>query len=188
MLSILAVWLAVCLPLDRAALAADAWGQSVKAQVDRVKMNAAVASGAPGATPAGATVGDHFTKTSGVIKCAKDAECGMHGSCAKPDPSAAHSVCVCESPYINLIDGAQQSACVYEGVSRMSALVASGLGGFLGIDWFILSRGTNLSYIYTGLAKLSTLGGFGVWWAYDFARLASGIVTDGNGMPLFADM
>ena len=123
-----------------------------------------------------------------MIKCAKDAECGMHGSCAKPDPSAAHSVCVCESPYINLIDGAQQSACVYEGVSRMSALVASGLGGFLGIDWFILSRGTNLSYIYTGLAKLSTLGGFGVWWAYDFARLASGIVTDGNGMPLFADM
>ena len=132
--------------------------------------------------------GEHFTKSSGVIKCKTDSECGAHGSCAKPDAAAAHSVCVCESPYINLIDGKQMTACIYEGVSRKSALIASGFGGFFGIDWFILSRGTNLSYIYAGLAKLCTFGGFGIWWAYDFARLAGGIVTDGNGMPLFADI
>ena len=139
-------------------------------------------------TASSAIVGDRFTKTSGVIRCVKDAECGTHGSCAKPDEAAAYSVCVCESPYINLIDGEQRSPCVYEGVIRTSALVASGFGGFLGIDWFILSRGTNLSFIYAGLAKMSTLGGFGIWWAYDFARIASGVMTDGNGMPLFADV
>ena len=99
-----------------------------------------------------------------------------------------HSVCVCESPYINLVDGERRDACVYEGVQRTVVLVASGFGGFLGIDWFILSRGTNMNFIYVGLAKLSTLGGFGVWWAYDFARIASGVMNDGNGMPLFADM
>jgi hypothetical protein len=95
---------------------------------------------------------------------------------------------VCESPYINLVDGERRDACVYEGVQRTVVLVASGFGGFLGIDWFILSRGTNMNFIYAGLAKLSTLGGFGVWWAYDFARIASGVMNDGNGMPLFADM
>ena len=178
-------WLAIYLVVISSARAADT---RKRQRVGTGTIHAAAATASADAVPAPATVGDHFTKTSGVIKCAKDSECGAHGSCARPDPDAAHSVCVCESPYINLIDGEQRNACVYEGVTRTGALVASGLGGIFGIDWFILSRGTNLSFIYAGLAKLSTLGGFGVWWAYDFARVASGAVTDGNGMPLFADM
>ena len=73
-------------------------------------------------------------------------------------------------------------------IAVISVILYHGQIALFGIDWFILSRGTNLSYIYAGLAKLCTFGGFGIWWAYDFARLAGGIVTDGNGMPLFADI
>ena len=129
-----------------------------------------------------------YSQTSGVIRCTGDIDCGTHGSCALPDSGAATMVCVCAPPYINIVDGDSQTPCEYVGVSRVNALVSSGLAGFLGADWFILSRGTNVNYIATGVAKLFTFGGFGFWWVYDFMRLASGAFTDGNGMPLFADM
>ena len=134
------------------------------------------------------TANGHFTNTTGVIRCRLDLECGVHGSCAKPDSGEALSVCVCESPWINLIEGDVQYPCAYSGVSRLNVMISSLLGGIFGVDWFILSRGTNLSYIYVGLSKLFTFGGFGAWWLYDFLRLATGGFSDGNGMPLFSDL
>jgi hypothetical protein len=130
----------------------------------------------------------HFTNTTGVVRCRTDLECGMHGSCALPDAGSPTSVCVCESPYINVIEGNVQYPCAYHGISRLNVMVSSLLGGLLGIDWFILSRGTNMSFILVGVAKLFTFGGYGGWWIYDFLRLATGDFADGNGMPLFADL
>jgi hypothetical protein len=128
-----------------------------------------------------------YANTTGVIKCATDVECGTYGSCAQPHAGSEISVCVCEPPYINVLDGNMPYPCSYFGVSQVQGLVASFVGGFFGVDWFMLSRGTNPSFILCGFSKLFTFGGFGVWWLYDFLRMLSGGMYDGNGMPLYQD-
>ena len=128
-----------------------------------------------------------YANTTGVIKCKTDVECGTYGSCAQPHAGSEISVCVCEPPYINVLDGNMPYPCSYFGVSQVQGLVASFVGGFFGVDWFMLSRGTNPSFILCGFSKLFTFGGFGVWWLYDFLRMLSGGMYDGNGMPLYQD-
>ena len=129
----------------------------------------------------------HFTNTSGVVQCHTDLECGVHGSCALPDAGSPTSVCVCESPYLNIIEGSISHPCAYHGVSRLNAVVYSLFGGLFGVDWFVMAK-DNPSYIMCGITKLCTFGGLGTWWLYDFLRLLTGGFTDGNGMPLFADL
>ena len=94
-----------------------------------------------------------FTNTSGIVRCKTDLECGAHGSCALPHYGSPISVCVCESPYINLIEGNIKYPCAYQGVSRLNTMFGSLLGGFFGVDWFMLAQG-NPSYIVVGCAKM----------------------------------
>jgi hypothetical protein len=101
------------------------------------------------------TASGRFTNTSGIIRCKTDLECGAHGSCALPDVGAPVSVCVCESPFLNLIEGDIKYPCAYQGVSRLNTLFGSLLGGFLGVDWFMLAQG-NPSYALVGFAKMCT--------------------------------
>ncbi|TDK24107.1 TM2 domain-containing protein [Arthrobacter crusticola] len=56
--------------------------------------------------------------------------------------------------------------------------VLSLLGGFLGADRFYLRRPVS------GLVKLLTLGGAGIWWAADVLAMALGSAVDGGGHPL----
>ena len=140
-------------------------------------------------TAAAAVVDVYAFNSTGVVKCKEDYECGKHGSCAQPHVGSSISVCVCESPYINIVDGTVSYPCAYKGVSRLNAMFTSFIGGFFGADWFLMANGSsNPSYILCGLMKLCTFGGYGVWWLYDFLRLISGGFSDGNGMPLFADL
>ena len=50
--------------------------------------------------------------------------------------------------------------------------------GTLGIDRFYLGK------IGTGVLKLVTAGGFGIWWIIDIILIVTGAMTDNWGRPL----
>jgi hypothetical protein len=67
---------------------------------------------------------------------------------------------------------------IYSRRSRRAALALAFFGGILGLDRFYLGE------IGTGLAKLLTLGGLGIWWLLDLILLCSRQTTDVDGRPL----
>jgi TM2 domain-containing membrane protein YozV len=68
----------------------------------------------------------------------------------------------------------------YEAPQRsfLVALLLSILLGTLGIDRFYLGK------VGTGILKLITAGGFGIWWLIDIILIATGTMTDKWGRPL----
>lgn len=56
-------------------------------------------------------------------------------------------------------------------------LISIFLGG-LGVDHFCVGK------IGTGILKLLTGGGFGIWWIIDIVKIANGTFTDKNGYPV----
>ncbi len=67
---------------------------------------------------------------------------------------------------------------IYSRRSRRAALALALFGGILGLDRFYLGK------FGTGIAKLMTLAGLGVWWLTDLIALGSRQTTDVNGLPL----
>lgn len=62
--------------------------------------------------------------------------------------------------------------------SWIVALLLSIFLGSLGVDRFYLGK------IGTGILKLLTLGGLGLWWLIDVILIATGSMRDANGRPL----
>ena len=62
--------------------------------------------------------------------------------------------------------------------SWLATLLLSIFLGELGIDRFYLGK------VGTGILKLITLGGFGIWWLIDLILIATNSMTDSNGRPL----
>jgi TM2 domain-containing membrane protein YozV len=60
--------------------------------------------------------------------------------------------------------------------SWLAALLLSIFLGELGIDRFYLGK------IGTGILKLITFGGFGIWWIIDIILLIAGAATDKQGL------
>lgn len=58
------------------------------------------------------------------------------------------------------------------------ALLLSIFIGEFGVDRFYMGK------IGTGILKLVTLGGLGVWWIIDIVLIATGQMKDKNGNPL----
>lgn len=58
------------------------------------------------------------------------------------------------------------------------ALLLSIFFGIFGVDRFYLG------YVGTGILKLVTLGGLGVWWIIDIARIALRAMRDRQGRQL----
>ena len=54
-------------------------------------------------------------------------------------------------------------------------VLLSVLVGGLGIDRFYLGK------VGTGILKLITLGGFGIWWIIDLILIVTGKMTDSDG-------
>ena len=67
---------------------------------------------------------------------------------------------------------------IEEGKNWLVALLLSVFVGELGIDRFYLGR------IGTGILKLITLGGFGIWWLIDLILIATNSLKDSKGRPL----
>lgn len=59
--------------------------------------------------------------------------------------------------------------------SWLAALLLSISVGSLGVDRFYLGK------TGTGILKLITMGGFGVWWLIDVILIATGQMTDSDG-------
>ncbi|KAJ3201712.1 hypothetical protein HDU67_001109 [Dinochytrium kinnereticum] len=62
--------------------------------------------------------------------------------------------------------------------SYLITLILSGFFGTLGIDRFYLG------YVFLGLLKLLTAGGFGIWWVVDFILIAVNAIPDAGGCLL----
>lgn len=62
--------------------------------------------------------------------------------------------------------------------NKIAALLLSIFLGELGIDRFYLGK------VGTGILKLITCGGFGIWWLVDVILIATGAMTDSQGRPL----
>ena len=62
--------------------------------------------------------------------------------------------------------------------SKTTALRLSIVLGSLGVDRFYVGK------IGTGILKLITFGGFGIWWLVDLIMIASGSFKDKQGNPL----
>jgi TM2 domain-containing membrane protein YozV len=62
--------------------------------------------------------------------------------------------------------------------SKTTALILSIFLGSLGVDRFYVGK------IGTGILKLITFGGFGIWWLVDLIMIASGSFKDKQGNPL----
>lgn len=58
------------------------------------------------------------------------------------------------------------------------AILLSLLLGLLGFDRFYLG------YIRLGILKLITLGGFGIWWLFDFIFIYTDNILDAKGEKL----
>ena len=57
-------------------------------------------------------------------------------------------------------------------------LILSIILGSLGVDHFYSGE------IGTGILKLITFGGCGIWWLIDVIMIATGSFKDGNGVPI----
>lgn len=94
--------------------------------------------------------------------------------------NATTSFCVCDRSYITK-DG--DNVCSYHQKSELVAFLLSLFVGGVGADWFYLAEGNGV-YIFAGVAKLLTVGGFGIWWLVDWIRILCGDFHDGQGVPL----
>ena len=62
--------------------------------------------------------------------------------------------------------------------SWLATLLLSIFLGELGVDRFYLGK------VGTGILKLITLGGLGVWWLIDIIFTIAGTATDKQGLPV----
>eukprot|EP00927_Polykrikos_kofoidii_P053803 TRINITY_DN48357_c0_g1_i1.p1 TRINITY_DN48357_c0_g1~~TRINITY_DN48357_c0_g1_i1.p1 ORF type:complete len:446 (-),score=49.88 TRINITY_DN48357_c0_g1_i1:48-1385(-) len=104
----------------------------------------------------------------GLVDIPKSDKCSGRGSCMKWNATSSFTLhfCKCSRDWADPECGTRRK-------SQFVAYFLSLCGGFLGFDCFYMG------HYFAGIAKLSTLGGFGVWWIMDIVRVGSA--------PVYAD-
>lgn len=98
--------------------------------------------------------------------------CSGNGVCTQWNSTSAFrrlrpiTFCLCNRDWAD-------PECRTQRKSHMTAFLLSVFTGFIGLDSFYLGE------YYSGFGKVSSLGGFGVWWLYDVVRIGS--------TPIYAD-
>lgn len=131
--------------------------------------------------PAGQLTASHFDAILNSCELRGQAEktqCSGHGYC-KNWPAAPGneilSFCECDRDWAD-------PECRTQRKSQAYAFTLSLFAGYAGVDHFYLGE------YYTGLIKLGTLGGLGLWWVLDIVRLGSAPVYASSGFRLAADL
>jgi TM2 domain-containing membrane protein YozV len=121
--------------------------------------------------PEGRPVAEAVLNSCALPGLPKEQYCSGHGICMEWNNTRKQpfplKFCVCDKAYAD-------PECRTLRKSQRTAFFLSMFGGFLGLDRFYLGN------YYSGLAKLSTLGGFGAWWIYDIVRIGSAPVYAAN--------
>lgn len=118
--------------------------------------------------------------------CTKQSDCGQHAECVQNPENPlvpTDRVCECDSGWLHDTD--ELGFCNYEQRKQLNSFLASFFGGWVGADWFYLARGDG-GYIAAGVFKLLTVGGVGIWWIVDWARILAEDFADGNGVELLS--
>lgn len=106
-------------------------------------------------------------------------QCSGHGYCKNwptfGDEPAALTFCECDRDWAD-------PECRTQRKSQAAAFALSLFAGYAGVDHFYLGE------YYSGLIKLGTLGGLGLWWVLDIVRLGSAPVYASSGFRLAADL
>lgn len=93
--------------------------------------------------------------------------------CGRSIPAAAVAC-----PHCGMMVATSPGYLAPPGRDWLVALLLSIFLGSLGIDRFYLGK------IGTGLLKLVTFGGLGIWWLIDVILIATGAMRDAQGRPL----
>jgi hypothetical protein len=106
-------------------------------------------------------------------------QCSGHGYC-KAWPTGSDEVstlrfCECDRDWAD-------PECRTRRKSQAVAYTLSLLAGYMGLDHFYLGE------FHSGMTKLGTLGGLGVWWILDIVRIGSAPVYASSGHRLAADL
>ncbi|MDD5191175.1 MAG: TM2 domain-containing protein [Dehalococcoidales bacterium] len=112
-------------------------------------------------------------------------QCYNHGDRAAVGACVKCGKAVCQECQVEVSGKVHCKQCVAklagtqtEGKSWLVALLLSIFLGTLGIDRFYLGK------IGTGILKLITFGGFGIWWLIDLILIATDSMTDAKGNRL----
>lgn len=125
------------------------------------------------------------------LECKSDKDCN-NGVCAFYEniifnEGDGKTHCVCNDGYIFIESEIDGEKCSYQQRSKFIAFLISFFAGQFGTDWFYLSMDTN-HYIFVGICKCMTCGGFFVWWFVDLIRILTDTFPDGFGYALYNDM
>lgn len=109
----------------------------------------------------------------------KEQQCNGNGVCKQFGTSSGNikpmSFCKCNRDWMD-------PECRTRRKSQTTAFMLSLFAGYFGLDRFYLGE------VETGMAKLSTLGGCGLWWFWDVVRIGSSPVYASNGGRVAADL
>jgi TM2 domain-containing membrane protein YozV len=112
--------------------------------------------------PEGKSVSHGVLNSCDIADLPKDKQCSGNGVCkqwkAQSKLGAPMSFCMCDTAWAD-------PECRTRRKSQTYAFFISMLGGWLGLDSFYLGEWG------AGFAKMSTLGGLGMWWLFDIVRI-----------------
>lgn len=130
---------------------------------------------------------DSSERPARLSTCKNQEDCN-NGKCVPKEEVVNGKVetinkCECDKRLLSVsyTDDQDGTPCVVEVKNKVVAFLLSLFVGWLGADWFYLSKGAT-SYIVAGVFKIITCGGLGIWWIADIVRILCDSFPDSDGI------